>query len=32
MTPDRNIVTLEDPVEVQLAGITQVQVQRARRA
>jgi len=26
-TPDRNIVTLEDPVEVQVAGITQVQVQ-----
>jgi len=25
-TPDRNIVTLEDPVEVQIAGITQVQV------
>jgi len=25
-TPDRNIVTLEDPVEVQVAGITQVQV------
>ena len=25
-TPDRNIVALEDPVEVQLAGITQVQV------
>jgi len=25
-TPDRNIVTLEDPVEIQLAGITQVQV------
>jgi type IV pilus assembly protein PilB len=24
-TPDRNIVTLEDPVEVQLRGITQVQ-------
>ena len=26
-TPDRNIVTLEDPVEVQVRGITQVQVQ-----
>ncbi|GAB7190314.1 hypothetical protein NUM3379_10200 [Kineococcus sp. NUM-3379] len=26
MTPDKNIVTLEDPVEVQLPGITQVQV------
>ena len=26
-TPERNIVTLEDPVEVQVAGITQVQVQ-----
>ncbi len=26
MTPARNVVTLEDPVEVQLAGITQVQV------
>jgi type II secretory ATPase GspE/PulE/Tfp pilus assembly ATPase PilB-like protein len=26
MTPDKNIVTLEDPIEVQLAGITQVQV------
>jgi type IV pilus assembly protein PilB len=25
-TPDRNIVTLEDPVEIQVAGITQVQV------
>lgn len=25
-TPERNIITLEDPVEVQLAGITQVQV------
>ena len=25
-TPERNIVTLEDPVEVQVAGITQVQV------
>ena len=25
-TPDRNIVTLEDPVEVQVVGITQVQV------
>jgi CheY-like chemotaxis protein len=25
-TPDRNIVTLEDPVEIQMAGITQVQV------
>ena len=25
-TPDRNIVTLEDPVEVQVQGITQVQV------
>jgi type IV pilus assembly protein PilB len=25
-TPDRNIVALEDPVEVQVAGITQVQV------
>jgi type IV pilus assembly protein PilB len=25
-TPDRNIVTLEDPVEVQVTGITQVQV------
>ncbi|HVF05472.1 MAG TPA: ATPase, T2SS/T4P/T4SS family [Frankiaceae bacterium] len=24
-TPDRNIVTLEDPVEIQLPGITQVQ-------
>jgi type IV pilus assembly protein PilB len=24
-TPDRNIVTLEDPVEMQVAGITQVQ-------
>jgi type IV pilus assembly protein PilB len=29
-TPDRNIVTLEDPVEMQVTGITQVQVhQRA---
>ncbi|NAZ83087.1 type II/IV secretion system protein [Kineococcus sp. R8] len=26
MTPEKNIVTLEDPVEVQLPGITQVQV------
>ncbi len=26
MTPDKNIVTLEDPIEVQLPGITQVQV------
>ena len=26
MTPDRNVVTLEDPVEIQLPGITQVQV------
>ncbi len=25
-TPDRNVVTLEDPVEIELAGITQVQV------
>ena len=25
-TPDRNIVTLEDPVEVQIPGITQVQI------
>jgi type IV pilus assembly protein PilB len=25
-TPDRNIVTLEDPVEIQVVGITQVQV------
>lgn len=25
-TPDRNIVTLEDPVEMQVSGITQVQV------
>jgi type IV pilus assembly protein PilB len=25
-TPDRNIVTLEDPVEVQVPGLTQVQV------
>jgi len=25
-TPDRNIVTLEDPVEVQIPGLTQVQV------
>jgi type IV pilus assembly protein PilB len=25
-TPDRNIVTLEDPVEIQLPGISQVQV------
>jgi type IV pilus assembly protein PilB len=25
-TPDRNVVTLEDPVEVQVEGITQVQV------
>jgi type IV pilus assembly protein PilB len=25
-TPDRNIVTLEDPVEMQVAGLTQVQV------
>ena len=25
-TPDRNIVALEDPVEIQVAGITQVQV------
>ncbi|HEU5035105.1 MAG TPA: ATPase, T2SS/T4P/T4SS family [Mycobacteriales bacterium] len=25
-TPDRNIVTLEDPVEMQVAGITQMQV------
>ena len=25
-TPDRNIVTLEDPVEIQVRGITQVQV------
>jgi type IV pilus assembly protein PilB len=25
-TPDRNIVTLEDPIEVQLPGLTQVQV------
>ena len=25
-TPERNIVTLEDPVEIQVAGITQVQV------
>src|SRR5205823_9878248 len=25
-TPDRNIVTLEDPVEMQVAGVTQVQM------
>ena len=25
-TPDRNIVTLEDPVEIQIPGLTQVQV------
>ncbi len=25
-TPDRNVVTLEDPVEIELTGITQVQV------
>jgi type IV pilus assembly protein PilB len=25
-TPDKNVVTLEDPVEIQLPGITQVQV------
>jgi type IV pilus assembly protein PilB len=25
-TPDRNIVTLEDPIEIQVSGITQVQV------
>ena len=31
-TPDRNIVTLEDPVEVQVAGITQVQVHEQVRA
>ncbi len=24
-TPDKNVVTLEDPVEIQLPGITQVQ-------
>jgi len=26
VTPERNVVTLEDPIEVQLGGITQVQV------
>jgi type IV pilus assembly protein PilB len=26
VTPERNVVTLEDPVEIQLAGITQVNV------
>ncbi|MDP9393734.1 MAG: Flp pilus assembly complex ATPase component TadA [Actinomycetota bacterium] len=26
MSPERNVVTLEDPVEVELAGITQVQI------
>ena len=26
MSPEKNVVTLEDPIEVQLAGITQVQV------
>lgn len=26
ITPERNVVTLEDPVEIQLPGITQVQV------
>jgi type IV pilus assembly protein PilB len=26
VTPERNVVTLEDPVEIQLPGITQVQV------
>ena len=26
MTPEKNVVTLEDPVEVQLPGITQVQI------
>ena len=30
-TPEKNIVTLEDPVEVQLPGITQVQRQREGR-
>jgi len=30
-TPDRNIVTLEDPVEMQVQGITQVQVHETRR-
>ncbi len=25
-TPDKNVVTLEDPVEIQLTGITQVQI------
>ncbi len=25
-TPEKNVVTLEDPVEIQLAGITQVQI------
>ena len=26
VTPERNVVTLEDPIEVQLGGITQVQI------
>jgi type IV pilus assembly protein PilB len=26
ITPEKNVITLEDPVEVQLAGITQVQI------
>lgn len=26
VTPERNVITLEDPVEIQLAGITQVQI------
>lgn len=26
MTPEKNVITLEDPVEVQLPGITQVQI------
>ncbi|MDP9418508.1 MAG: GspE/PulE family protein [Actinomycetota bacterium] len=26
MSPERNVITLEDPVEVELAGITQVQI------
>ena len=31
-TPEKNIITIEDPVEYQLEGITQVQVNAARRA
>ena len=31
-TPEKNIITVEDPVEYEMAGLTQVQVSRQGRA